>query len=137
MNKKILVVDDEIGIRESLQKILEKEGYSVVTASNGEEAFKIIRKGDIDILVTDIRMAGMDGVELLKVSKSVSPFTEVIMITGYASVDTAVDSMKQGAYDYITKPFKKADILKAVHRAIEKQILTMDNIMLKERIEAF
>jgi two-component system response regulator HydG len=136
MNKKILVVDDEIGIRQSLQKILEKEGFSVVTASNGEEAFKIIRQGEVDLLITDIRMAGMDGVELLKVSKSVSPFTEVIMITGYASVDTAVDSMKQGAYDYITKPFKKADILKSVHKAIEKQILTMDNIQMKERIEA-
>ena len=130
MNKRILVVDDEMGIRESLQKILEKEGHSVATASNGEEAFKIIRQGDIDVIITDIRMAGMDGLELLKVSKS-------IMITGYASVDTAVDSMKHGAYDYITKPFKKADILKAVNRAIEKQILTMDNIMLKERIEAF
>ena len=136
MNKKILVVDDEIGIRQSLQKILEKEGFSVVTASNGEEAFKVIRQGEIDLLITDIRMAGMDGVELLKVSKSLSPFTEVIMITGFASVDTAVDSMKQGAYDYITKPFKKADILKSVHKAIEKQILTMDNIKMKERIEA-
>ncbi|HPD22110.1 MAG TPA: sigma-54 dependent transcriptional regulator [Deltaproteobacteria bacterium] len=137
MNKKILVVDDEIGIRESLQKILGKEGFSVETASNGDEAFKILRRGGIDLLITDIRMAGMDGVELLKVCKSVSPFTEVIIITGYASVDTAVDSMKQGAYDYITKPFKKADILKAVNKAIEKQILTMDNIRMKERIEAF
>lgn len=137
MNKKILVVDDEIGIRESLQKILEKEGFSVEIASNGEDAFKNIRRGDIDLLITDIRMVGMDGMELLKVCKSVSPFTEVIMITGYASVDTAVDSMKQGAYDYITKPFKKADILRAVNKAIEKQVLTMDNIKMKERIEAF
>ena len=137
MKKNILVVDDEMGIRQSLQKILEKEGYSVETASNGEEAFRIIRRGDIDLLITDIRMAGMDGVELLKVCKSVSPFTEVIMITGYASVDTAVDSMKQGAYDYITKPFKKIDILRAVNKAIEKQILTMDNMKMKERIEAF
>ncbi|MFY9397435.1 MAG: sigma-54 dependent transcriptional regulator [Desulfomonilia bacterium] len=136
-DKKILVVDDEIGIRQSLQKILGKEGFTVETASNGDEAFKIIRRGGIDLLITDIRMAGMDGVELLKLCKSVSPFTEVIIITGYASVDTAVDSMKQGAYDYITKPFKKADILKAVNKAIEKQILTMDNIRMKERIEAF
>lgn len=136
MTKKILVVDDEIGIRQSLKKILEKEGFEVVTASNGEEAFKVIRPGDIDLLITDIRMAGMDGLELLKVCKSVSPYTEVIMITGYASVDTAVDSMKQGAYDYITKPFKKADILKAVQKAIEKQVLTMDNVRMKERIEA-
>ena len=120
MNKKILVVDDEIGIRQSLQKILEREGFTVVTASDGEEAFKLIRQGNIDLLITDIRMAGMDGVELLKVSKSVSPFTEVIMITGYAAVDTAVDSMKQGAYDYLTKPFKKADILKAVPRDMVK-----------------
>ncbi len=136
LTKKILVVDDEIGIRQSLKKILEKEGFDVVTASNGEEAFKLIRGSDIDLLISDIRMAGMDGLELLKVCKSISPYTEVIMITGYASVDTAVDSMKQGAYDYITKPFKKADILKAVGKAIEKQILTMDNVKMKERIEA-
>lgn len=89
MSKKILVVDDEVGIRESLKKILEKEGFSVETAANGDEAFKVVRRGDIDLLITDIRMAGMDGVELLKVCKSVSPFTEVIIITGYASVDTA------------------------------------------------
>jgi len=136
LTKKILVVDDEIGIRQSLKKILEKEGFEVETASNGEEAFKIIRSDGIDLLISDIRMAGMDGLELLKVCKSVSPYTEVIMITGYASVDTAVDSMKQGAYDYITKPFKKADILKAVQKAIEKQVLTMDNVKMKERIEA-
>ncbi|MBP6938145.1 MAG: sigma-54-dependent Fis family transcriptional regulator [Deltaproteobacteria bacterium] len=136
MMKKILVVDDEIGIRQSLKKILEKEGYEVLTASNGEEAFKVIRSDAVDLLISDIRMAGMDGLELLKVCKSVSPYTEVIMITGYASVDTAVDSMKQGAYDYITKPFKKADIVKAVQKAIEKQILTMDNVKMKERIEA-
>ncbi len=116
LTKKILVVDDEIGIRQSLKKILEKEGFDVVTASNGDEAFKLIRGSDIDLLISDIRMAGMDGLELLKVCKSISPYTEVIMITGYASVDTAVDSMKQGAYDYITKPFKKADILKAVQQ---------------------
>jgi two-component system response regulator HydG len=134
--KTILVVDDEVGIRESLQKILEKEGFEVRAASNGNEALKIIRSENVDLLVTDIRMAGMDGLELLKVCKSVSPFTEVIMITGYASVDTAVDSMKQGAYDYITKPFKKADILRAVHKAIEKQILTLDNIRMKERLDA-
>jgi two-component system, NtrC family, response regulator HydG len=136
LTKKILVVDDEIGIRQSLKKILEKEGFDVVTASNGDEAFKLIRGSDIDLLISDIRMAGMDGLELLKVCKSISPYTEVIMITGYASVDTAVDSMKQGAYDYITKPFKKADILKAVGKAIEKQVLTMDNVKMKERIEA-
>jgi two-component system, NtrC family, response regulator HydG len=136
LTKKILVVDDEIGIRQSLKKILEKEGFDVVTASNGDEAFKLIRGSDIDLLISDIRMAGMDGLELLKVCKSISPYTEVIMITGYASVDTAVDSMKQGAYDYITKPFRKADILKAVQKAIEKQVLTMDNVKMKERIEA-
>ncbi|MBN1636504.1 MAG: sigma-54-dependent Fis family transcriptional regulator [Deltaproteobacteria bacterium] len=135
MNKTILVVDDEIGIRQSLQRILEKEGYHVLTASNGEEAFKVIRQNHIDLVVSDIRMAGMDGLELLKVSKSVSPCIEFIMITGFASVDTALDSMKEGAYDYLTKPFKKADILKAVDKAIEKQTLEMNNIYLKERLE--
>ena len=136
MSRRILVVDDEVGIRESLKVILEKEGYVVDTASNGEDAFKILRSGGIDLLVTDIRMAGMDGLELLKLSKSVSPHSEVIMITGYAAVDTAVESMKEGAYDYITKPFKKAEILKAVNRAIEKQTLALDNLKLKKQVES-
>jgi len=133
--KKVLVVDDEVGIRESIKRILGRQGFDVITASNGEDAFKIIRKQDIDLLITDIRMAGMDGVDLLKVCKSVSPTTEVIMITGYASVDTAVETMKLGAYDYITKPFKKAELLKAVSKAIEKQTLSLDNIQLKKRLE--
>ncbi len=135
MSKRILVVDDEAGIRESLKKILVKEGFDVITASDGHKAFEIIRSEKIDLVITDIRMAGMDGVELLKVCKSVSPFIEVIMITGYASVDTAVESMKEGAYDYITKPFKKADIVRVVNRAIEKQTLTLDNINLRKRLE--
>ncbi len=136
MSRRILVVDDEVGIRESLKVILEKEGYTVDTASNGEDAFKIIRPGGIDLLITDIRMAGMDGLELLKLCKSVSPHSEVIMITGYAAVDTAVESMKEGAYDYITKPFKKAEILKAVSKAIEKQTLALDNLKLKKQVES-
>lgn len=136
MSRRILVVDDEVGIRESLKVILEKEGYAVDTASNGEDAFKIIRPGGIDLLITDIRMAGMDGLELLKLCKSVSPHSEVIMITGYAAVDTAVESMKEGAYDYITKPFKKAEILKAVNKAIEKQTLALDNLKLKKQVES-
>jgi two-component system, NtrC family, response regulator HydG len=136
MSRRILVVDDEVGIRESLKVILEKEGYEVDTASNGEDAFKIIRTGGIDLLITDIRMAGMDGLELLKLCKSVSPHSEVIMITGYAAVDTAVESMKEGAYDYITKPFKKAEILKAVGKAIEKQTLALDNLKLKKQVES-
>jgi len=135
MSKHVLVVDDEVGIRESLKLILEKEGYAVSTASNADEAFKQVRQGDIDLLITDIRMAGMDGVELLKLSKSISPYTEVIMITGYASVDSAVESMKEGAYDYITKPFKKADILRAVSKAVEKQTLALDNQSLKKQVE--
>jgi two-component system response regulator HydG len=135
MKKKILVTDDEAGIRESLQKILEKEGYEVAIAASGQEAFEIIRQGNIDLLVTDIRMTGMSGVELLKVCKSVSPYTEVIMITGFASVDTAIESMKEGAYDYISKPFKKADIVRSIGRAIEKQTLTLDNISLRKRLE--
>ena len=136
MSRRILVVDDEVGIRESLKVILEKEGYEVDTASNGEDAFKIIRLGGIDLLITDIRMAGMDGLELLKLCKSVSPHSEVIMITGYAAVDTAVESMKEGAYDYITKPFKKAEILKSVNKAIEKQTLALDNLKLKKQVES-
>ncbi len=134
MKKTILVADDEIGIRTSLEKILQREGYQVITAADGDEAFRLIRQQPVNLLISDIRMAGMDGMELLKVTRSVSPDTEVIIITGHASVDTAVDSMKEGAYDYITKPFKKAAILRSVRNAIEKQTLKLDNQNLKKRL---
>jgi two-component system response regulator HydG len=135
--KKVLLVDDHKPFRDSLAKILEGKGLQVFSAPDGEEALDILRKEDIHLVLTDLKMPKMDGVELLKVAKTIRPEVEVILITGYGTVDTAVTAMKDGAYDYIQKPFKPQEILKLVRKAIEKQSLVLENRILQERIKDF
>lgn len=135
--KKVLLVDDHKPFRDSLAKILEGKGLQVFSAPDGEEALDILRKEDIHLVLTDLKMPRMDGVELLKVAKTIRPEVEVILITGYGTVDTAVTAMKDGAYDYIQKPFKPQEILKLVRKAIEKQSLVLENRILQERIKDF
>jgi two-component system response regulator HydG len=135
--KNILVVDDYEPFRDSLAKILGGAGFRVFPASDGEEALDILRKEFIHLVLTDLKMPKMDGTELLKVAKTIRPDIEVILITGYATVDTAVTAMKDGAYDYIQKPFKPREILKLVRKAVEKQSLVLENRKLQERIKDF
>lgn len=135
--KNILVVDDHKNFRDSLVKILQGEGLRVFPANDGEEALDILRGEMIHLVLTDLKMPKMDGVELLKVAKTIRPEVEVILITGYGTVDTAVTAMKDGAFDYIQKPFKPREILKLVRKAMEKQSLVLENRMLQERIKDF
>jgi two-component system, NtrC family, response regulator HydG len=135
--KTILLVDDHKPFRDSLAKILGGEGFRVFPASDGEEALNILRKESIHLVLTDLKMPKMDGVELLKVAKTIRPEIEVILITGYGTVDTAVTAMKDGAFDFIQKPFKPREILKLVRKAVEKQSLVLENRMLQERIKDF
>ena len=135
--KTILLVDDHKPFRDSLAKILGGEGFQVFPASDGEEALDILRKEFIHLVLTDLKMPKMDGTELLKVAKTIRPDIEVILITGYGTVDTAVTAMKDGAFDYIQKPFKPREILKLVRKAVEKQSLVLENRMLQERIKDF
>jgi two-component system response regulator HydG len=135
--KNILLVDDHKPFRDSLAKILGGEGFRVFPASDGEEALELLRKEFIHLVLTDLKMPKMDGVELLKVAKTIRPDIEVILITGYGTVDTAVTAMKDGAFDYIQKPFKPREILKLVRKAVEKQSLVLENRMLQERIKDF
>jgi len=135
--KNILLVDDHKPFRDSLAKILEGEGFLVFPANDGEEALDILRGKFIHLVLTDLKMPRMDGVELLKVAKTIRPEVEVILITGYGTVDTAVTAMKDGAFDYIQKPFKPREILKLVRKAIEKQSLVLENRLLQERIKDF
>ena len=137
VSKNVLLVDDHKPFRDSLSKILEGKGLRVFSANDGEEALDILRKEDIHLVLTDLKMPRMDGVELLKVAKTIRPEVEVILITGYGTVDTAVTAMKDGAYDYIQKPFKPQEILKLVRKAIEKQSLVLENRILQERIKDF
>jgi len=132
LEDKILVVDDEQSMREFLDIMLKKEGYKVSLASNGEEVLKYIDKDIFDLVLLDIRMPKMDGIAVLKKIKSTSPETVVIMITAYASADTAIKAMKEGAYDYITKPFKVDEIKLIIKNALEKKHLQKENVLLKQ-----
>src|SRR5262249_40744350 len=100
----VLVVDDEPAIVDSLHKILERESLRVLTAGSGGEALDIIRRESIWVLLTDLMMPGMSGMDLLRASKSVAPETETVLMTAYGTVENAVEAMKQGAYDFVTKP---------------------------------
>ncbi|NWG04833.1 MAG: sigma-54-dependent Fis family transcriptional regulator [Syntrophaceae bacterium] len=132
MKDKILVADDEQSMREFLEIMLKKEGYKVSLAANGEEVVKLIENDLFDLVLLDIRMPKLDGIATLKKIKAITPETIVIMITAYASADTAIKAMKEGAYDYITKPFKVEEIKLIIKNALEKKNLQTENILLKQ-----
>ncbi len=129
---KILVADDEQSMREFLDIMLKKEGYKVSLASNGEEVAKLVENDLFDLILLDIRMPKLDGISTLRKIKATTPETIVIMITAYASADTAIKAMKEGAYDYITKPFKVEEIKLIIKNALEKKNLQKENILLKQ-----
>ncbi|HEX9912576.1 MAG TPA: sigma-54 dependent transcriptional regulator [candidate division Zixibacteria bacterium] len=132
----ILVVDDEVVICKSIQRILSPEGYEVKTALSGEEALEKISQESFDIVITDLKMPGMDGMELLAKIKEKDPEIIVIIITGYSTVQTAVQAMKMGALDYIPKPFTPEELIVVVEKALEKKKLIFENIYLHKELEA-
>ncbi|RMD94430.1 MAG: sigma-54-dependent Fis family transcriptional regulator [Calditrichaeota bacterium] len=132
--KSILIVDDEASVRQSLEKTISKAGYVAHTAATSEEALKVLDKHPVDIVLTDLKMPETDGITLLKKIKKKYSEIEVIVLTGYGTIETAVEAMKEGAYDFITKPFKKAVILNTIERAAERQNLTRENIYLKAQL---
>lgn len=115
----ILVVDDERSMREFLEILLTKEGYDVSVAFNGEEACQLLERAKFDLVITDIRMKGIDGIDVLKKAKEINPQILVIMISAFATAETAVEAMKGGAYDYIPKPFKVREFKKIVREAFQ------------------
>ena len=134
-DKVVLVVDDAPGIRDALLKILSKEGFSVLAAADGEEAVRVLQKNEVGVVVTDLKMPRVDGAELLKIAKTISPSIEVILITGHGTVDVAVDVMKDGAFDFIQKPFNKVTVIKSIRNAFEKRSLVLENKSLHDRIK--
>jgi DNA-binding NtrC family response regulator len=132
--RKILIVDDEPIARENIAHILKKDGYSPLLAENGEQAIEILRQEEVDLVLTDLRMKGLDGMAVLAEAKNLWPTAEVVVITGYASVDTAVAAMRQGAYHYISKPFKIEELRAIVEKALEKNILRKELHTLRERV---
>jgi two-component system response regulator PilR (NtrC family) len=133
---KILVVDDEKSMRDFFSIMLKKEGHDIVAAENGGDALKAVQTEIFDLVISDVKMAGVDGIDVLKAVKEVSPETVVIMVTAYATAETAVEAMKLGAYDYITKPFKVDEIKLIIQKALEKGHLRKENILLRREIES-
>ena len=132
---RILVVDDEKSMRDFLSIILKKEGYSVTTAEDGEQAIQLIQKNIYDLVLTDIRMPRRSGLDVLKVVKETSPETVVMLITAFASTETAVEAMKRGAYDYISKPFQIDEVKLVIRNALEKKQLKTDNVRLRRQLK--
>jgi ATP-dependent Lon protease len=122
----ILVVDDEEIVRRNMTHVLTKENYAVQTAKNGPEALAAVESTEFDVVLTDFTMEKMDGLEVLEKIKVMSPNTQVIMITGYATINTAVEAMKKGAFHYLAKPFRLDDVRNIVNQALEKRIVRQD-----------
>lgn len=131
----VLVVDDEASILEALGKVLAKEGLHVVTAKNGREALDVVRTRPIHVMITDLRMPTMGGDDLLKAVKAVTPEVEVILMTAYGTVEVAVEAMKRGAYDFISKPLKRATVVATVRKAFDKVGLMAENRELRAQLE--
>lgn len=133
--KRILVVDDEPSVRDILRQVLEEEDHEVTMAKSGEEAMEMFSADPFPLVITDIRMPGMNGIELLKKIKAVSKETQVIIITSHASMETAVEALRHGVYDYILKPFEDLDLIPlVVNRALEKIRLQFENKFLVEKL---
>jgi two-component system response regulator AtoC len=134
---RILLVDDEENMRHMLSSLLEAEGYEVETAGNGEEALEKTRDRFYDFVLCDVRMPKMDGMAFLKAAADGLQDTTVIMMSAYGSIDSALEAMKQGAYDYVSKPFKTDEVLLALKKAEEREVLRQENRRLKERLRHF
>lgn len=131
----ILVVDDEPELCRALDKLLSRNGYEVLTAGNGEEGLIKLRQNNVHLVLTDLQMPKMGGLDLLKAAQVVSPTTEFVIITGHGTIETAVDAMKTGAYDFIEKPFSTTTTLNVVGKALEKQHLITENQELRRRLD--
>ncbi len=132
---KILVVDDEASLRVILSQVLSEDGHEVTEAASGEEALEAFKDGDYPLVITDIKMTGMSGIDLLKKIKETRPDTQVIIITSHASIDSAITALRLGAYDYLIKPFEDIDLVSAVaNRANEMILLTIENRRLLEQL---
>ena len=135
-NGSILVVDDEDIMREILEALLTREGYHVRLASSGEEGLELARNTPFDAAIVDVMMPGMDGLAMLEELRKFDEDLPVVMITAFASVETAIAAMKRGAFDYITKPFKNDEVLVVVNNAVERRQLMAENTALRQNLQA-
>lgn len=132
---RILLVDDEEAILQTMRSILETEGYAVETASGGREALELFRQTSCDVALCDVKMQGMDGIELLVALREIAPELPVIMLSGHGTIDTAVESLKKGAYDYIQKPLDLNRLLVSLRNALERTSLVEETQRLRQRVQ--
>ena len=131
----VLVVDDEPSNVASLEKIFGREGMRVLTADGAKGALEVARKHRVQVVLTDLMMPGVNGVELLRALKEITPDTEVVLMTAYGTVETAVQAMREGAYDFVEKPLKRMNIVKSVKKAAERHSLVAENRSLREELK--
>jgi DNA-binding NtrC family response regulator len=131
----VLVVDDEFSVRDSLEQWFKKDGYRTGSAQDAREALSKLQESTWDVLLVDIKMPGMDGLELQRRIREIAPEVTVVMITAYASVETAVQALKEGAFDYITKPIDPDELSHLVKRAVEQRRLRTENVQLREKVD--
>ncbi|MEK6599466.1 MAG: sigma-54 dependent transcriptional regulator [Deltaproteobacteria bacterium] len=131
----ILVVDDEKGQRDILKKILANQGYEVLTSPNAADGLRLFKENEIDVVLTDLKMSGMDGLEFLKGIIKESPHATVVIMTAHGTINSAVEAMKLGAFDYLTKPFEMDEMLIVIKKAVERTNLHKENTLLREQLE--
>ncbi|MBZ5514831.1 MAG: sigma-54 dependent transcriptional regulator [Acidobacteriia bacterium] len=136
MRTAVLIVDDEQDARDFCLQVLHELGYEADAAESAEQALSLLSTGNFDIVLADVRMPGMSGLDLLKVVKQDHPPIDVVMMTGYGTIASAVQAIKQGAYDYLTKPLKLEDLRRILQRVVEKQELSTENRLLREQLKA-
>jgi two-component system response regulator HydG len=132
----VLVVDDERENLEALERIFAREGFRVLTADSGRRALELCRQHRVHVVVTDLMMPGMSGIDLLKALQTVAPDAEVVLMTAYGTIETAVEAMRAGAYDFVEKPLKRMQIVKTVQKAAERHRLIAENRTLKQELSA-
>ncbi len=132
---KILIVDDDSSIRNTLKEVLSRESYQVSTAGSGEEALKIMRETNFDLALLDLKMIGMDGLSLMKEIKRRSPLTGIIMLTGYATLESAIGALRQGAHDYLLKPCEPEMLKNSIREGLKKQWRDIRRRELIDRLE--
>ena len=136
MNGRILIADDEESIRFSLRRVLERDGHEVWTAEDGQQALRLVQHYVFDLIMTDLRMEGVDGVEVLRQARAMSPDTAIIMLTGYATLESAIEALRYGAIDYLIKPCSMADIRASVDRGLARRFREMRRRQLLEQMSA-
>ena len=131
----ILVVDDELSMRELLEYMLTKEGYQVTCAEDGQGAIELLEKTNFDLLLCDIRLGDMTGLDVLRASKKKNPDSVVIMISAFATTETAVEAMNEGAYDYVPKPFDKDELMQTIAKAVDMRSLEQEKKVLDDTLK--